>query len=228
MKKNTIILIMLFLVSGCSLILNIPTYYCYVDSYTKNKDFDKNYILHNNITDDKSDEYLTNEFEHYLNKILESKGFRLNSEYKTGMTVIHYNYGLKVDIEDVKKIKPIIGVKGTTTETSGKEKYYPQDTRYSVNSTTKVDRGIVGWDTYNSSKQIFKKGIVLEAVSYDADNKIRNKYWKTTVYTESGGNDLRKMIPIMLESIKHYININTNGTKKLIIERYKDRIKVKE
>ena len=217
-------LIIVVTMSSCSVfnyMFSTTNYDIELDSYTQNKQLPKEYFLESSQKG--LDTYIKAEIEEDLTKILKSKGFVRTMKKVPGSYVICYSVRIAEEDKIITGISPVHGITGTTTTgtTKGTVNVYG-NTAYGESKgteTTRYNRGVVGWQTYQKYATYFVKQFNIQGwILGSPDGEIKTEsLWKIDSGTYSGGEDLRKTIPFILSGIADNINVNSKGIKKVTV-----------
>jgi hypothetical protein len=201
--------ILSFFISGCA----SDEYLIYINSFGKSNYTDKSYILvpaSENYSGLEFDEYSK-----YIHNALLDKGFERS---KNGASDANLVISVKFDVSDpvtrsVNVSMPQFGQTGISSSyTDGSLSPYGSFSGY---TTHLPSYGITGYSSSVVSKTRYTHSLELSAMKitdWNSPDRNHKEIWKTIVSNSSGGDDLRILMPYLVEESKKYFG-KSSGKK---------------
>jgi hypothetical protein len=154
------------------------------------------------------------EFEGYIKKMLEEKGYTVTSDQDKAEVAIFYEYGISNPIEHtVQRTEPVWGQTGISSSTTTQKKDLLGRTVFETYNTPQ--HGIVGSNVVTDTKITYLRWVNINA--YDAgfyrktgEDKM---LWIVEVTSEGSSDDLRYVFPYMMAAAGGHIG-QSSGAKK--------------
>lgn len=239
MKRQSVLVVILCLVSGCGAEFGVGVNSISTDATISQKE----YILLPAMEGVTKEDLQFREYANYIHRALEEKGFKQDSD-ETANLVIFVVYGIgKPTTRNYSFSLPIYGQTGGgisyfNANISGSGGY--SSARGSIYSPPQY--GIVGSQAYSGSYLTHSRYLILDAYNAEKLRKSEGKdvvqMWKTTITSTGSSSDLRRVLPVMVAAgygyigtdTKQRININLNEQDKRVqfVKGVVDTIKTKK
>ncbi|KPW03541.1 hypothetical protein [Pseudoalteromonas sp. P1-11] len=210
---NLIVIIFITLLAGCAA-TGQPTFYVSVDSLAASvASTKKTYLLIPGNEGVSRNDLQFQEYENYLKRVLNGKGYIAASSRDEADVAIVLSYGIgDPQTHQYSYSLPTWGQTGVSSaNTYGTATTYGNRTSVNATTTYTPTYGVTGSTTHTGTRTTFFRYALITGYDYTAfkDSKKEVQIWKTTISSTGSSGDLRRVFPILMAASEPYMATNT-------------------